>query len=97
MDNVSRSLSDFLISLHQHPDSVSEKMAHYVKHILFLLPLEDERIIFSYYGIFGQPMVSLSMLASQYGIDISGMQARIDQNLHHLAITPEWQMMRQLI
>jgi hypothetical protein len=97
MDAISQDLSDFLVRLHQHPEKVSEKMEHYVKHILFLLPSEDESIVFSYYGIFGKPMSSLSVLASQFGISIAEMQIRIDNDLHHLAITPEWQMIRQLI
>jgi hypothetical protein len=97
MDAIAQDLSDFLIRFHQQPDSVSEQIEHYVKHILFLLPPDDEDMVLSFFGIFGKQITSLSMLATKYGTTVAVMQKRIDRNLRHLAITPEWQMVKGMI
>jgi hypothetical protein len=51
----------------------------------------------SFFGIMGKQITSLSMLAAKYGTTVDVMQKRIDRDLRHLAITPEWQMVKQMI
>jgi len=97
MDAIAQELSDFLIRLHQQPDTVNKQIEHYVNHILFLLPPDDEDMMTSFFGIMGKQITSLSMLAAKYGTTVDVMQKRIDRDLRHLAITPEWQMVKQMI
>lgn len=97
MDEFTNEFHLFLIRLGQDPSSVSHDIEHYTKHLLQLLPHEDEEILKQYYGLFGQQVRMLDDIAERLGISADMLQNIINADLRKLAITPEWQMMKQLI
>lgn len=95
MDTLSNELHDFLVRLGKDPHCVSEKVEHYMKHILHLLSVNDETLLLRYYGLFGNKKVPLTELAHTYGTNEEVLVQVIETSLRKLAITPEWQMVKQ--
>lgn len=95
MDALSLELQDFLIRLGKNPSCVSEKVEHYIKHILHLLNVEDERLLIRHYGLFGQRPASIDALTEESGKSTDEILTAIERSLRKLAVTPEWQMVRQ--
>lgn len=97
MDIISQELQEFLIRLGKDPECADEKTVHYVKHILHLLSTDDEFAIEMYYGLFGIETHPLDDIASRRSLSTAQMMSVIEAALRKLAITPEWQMVKQLI
>lgn len=97
MDSLSSELQTFLIRLGKEPDCVSERMEHYIKHLLYLLQTDEERILTEYYGLFGHNVKSLEDLASERQLSPAMLEQVIETCLRRIAITPEWQMIKQTI
>ncbi|KXB84745.1 hypothetical protein HMPREF3034_00663 [Prevotella sp. DNF00663] len=97
IDTVGAELHAFLIQLGKKPDCVSHKTAHYVEHILHLLSADDEETLLHFYGIFGHRQETLKSLADERKISMEELAAQIAKHLRQLAITPEWQMVKNLI
>lgn len=95
MDILSNELQDFLLKLGRNPQCVSEKVEHYVKHILHLLTVNDETLLIQYYGLFGNKKIPLEELVHRYGISAEALSSTIEICLRKLAVTPEWQMVKQ--
>lgn len=95
MDALSLELQEFLVRLGRNPECVSEKVEHYIKHILHLLNVEDERIMIRHYGLFGQKQTPVEALAAEYGMSADEVLLVIGKSLRRLAVTPEWQMIKQ--
>ena len=96
-DNLSRELHSFLVRIGMAPDSISPKMEHYLEHLLYLLPPEEEEAVTHYYGLFGVQRKSLQEIAAELQLSQEYTMARIDQCVRKLAVTPEWQMLKQSI
>ena len=97
MDALTRSLHSFLVRVGLNPMSLSPQMEHYLEHLLYLLPPEEEEAVTHYYGLFGSQRLSLQEIAKQLELSQEDAMARIDQCVRKLAVTPEWQMMKQII
>lgn len=97
MDALSSELQSFLIHLGKEPNCVSENMEHYVKHLLHLLHTDDEQMLIKMYGLFGTPVSSLEYLAHERNFSHEQLRQTIETCLRKIAITPEWQMIKQLI
>ena len=97
MDNLSRSLHSFLVRIGISPTSITPQMEHYVEHLLFLLPPEEEEAVTHYYGLFGCERKSLKEIAHELGATQEEAMERIDNCIRKLAVTPEWQMLQQTI
>lgn len=97
MDTISQELQEFLIRLGKNAECVDENTIHYVKHILHLLSTDDEYTIEMYYGLFGIEAHPLDDIATRKGVSTEKMMSVIEIALRKLAITPEWQMVKQLI
>ena len=97
MDNLSRSLHSFLVRIGISPTSITPQMEHYVEHLLYLLPPEEEEAVTHYYGLFGCERRSLQEIAKGLEMIQEDAMARIDQCIRKLAVTPEWQMLKQTI
>ena len=95
MDTLTRSLHSFLVRVGLNPTYLSPQMEHYLEHLLFLLPPEDEESVTHYYGLFGCERESLQDIAKELGLSQEDAMERIDQCIRKLAVTPEWQMIRQ--
>ena len=96
-DNLSRELHSFLVYIGLNPMSINPQMEHYLEHLLYLLPPEEEEAVTHYYGLFGSERKSLQEIAKELEQSQEDALARIDQCVRKLAITPEWQMLKQSI
>ena len=96
-DNLSRSLHSFLVSAGLTPTYLSPQMEHYLEHLLYLLPPEEEEAVTHYYGLFGSERLSLQEIAKELKLSQEDAMERIDQCVRKLAITPEWQMLKQTL
>jgi len=72
-------------------------MEHYLEHLLYLLPPEEEEAVTHYYGLFGSQRLSLQEIAAELELSQEDAMERIDQCVRKLAVTPEWQMMKQIL
>lgn len=97
MNVLATELQSFLIRLGKEPDCVSHKVGHYIEHILHLLSADDEEALKSYFGLFGNAQLSIYDIAKQRDEEAEETMENIDHNLHRLAITPEWQTIKQFI
>ena len=97
MDKLTRQLHSFLVRVGLEPMSLSPQMEHYLEHLLYLLPPEEEEAMTHYYGLFGSERKSLQEIAKELELSQEDAMARIDQCVRKLAITPEWQMLKQSI
>ena len=96
-DNLSRELHSFLVRIGMDPKSASPQMEHYLEHLLYLLPPEEEEAVTHYYGLFGTQRKSLQEIAAALQLSQEAAMARIDQCVRKLAVTPEWQMLKHHI
>lgn len=97
MDTLSSELHTFLVRLGKQPDCVSEKVEHYVKHILHLLHSDEERMLVDLYGLFGNEAVGIETLARERNMSVAQLAQIVETSLRRLAVTPEWQMVKQLV
>ena len=97
MDALTRSLHSFLVRIGMNPESLSPQMEHYLEHLLYLLPPEEEEAVTHYYGLFGSERKSLQEIAAELELSQEDAMARIDQCVRKLAVTPEWQMLKRKI
>ena len=97
MDALTRSLHSFLVRVGLNPTSLSPQMEHYLEHLLYLLPPEEEEAVTHYYGLFGSQRLSLQEIANELESSQEDAMERIDQCVRKLAVTPEWQMLKQLL
>ena len=97
MDVLTRSLHSFLVRVGLNPMSLSPQMEHYLEHLLYLLPPEEEEAVTHYYGLFGSERKSLQEIAAELELSQEDTMERIDQCVRKLAVTPEWQMLKRKI
>ena len=97
MDILSEELNVFLTRLGNAPETVSEKTEHYIKHILQLLTVDHETIVKEYYGLFGVAQLSAEKSADTHGLSSDEVRRIVNNSVRKLAVTPEWQMIKQTI
>ena len=95
MDAFSQSLHSYLVTLAY--DGSTHEQEHQMEHLLALLYPEDEQMIVSYYGLFDEPRLSLDEIARKRGESPEQTMAAIDSCIRKIAITPEWQELRDII
>lgn len=96
MDRLTRSLHTFLVRVGLNPERISPQTEHYLEHLLYLLPPEEEEALTNYYGLFGTERKSLQEIAAALELGQEEAMERIDQCVRKLAVTPEWQMIKQI-
>jgi DNA-directed RNA polymerase sigma subunit (sigma70/sigma32) len=96
-DNLTQELHSYLVRIGINPTSITPQMEHYLEHLLYLLPPEEEEAVTHYYGLFGCERKSLQEIAKELKMSQADAMARIDQYVRKLAVTPEWQMLKQTI
>ena len=97
MDALTHSLHSFLVRVGLNPMSLSPQMEHYLEHLLYLLPPEEEEAVTHYYGLFGSERKSLQEIAAELELSQEDTMERIDKCVRKLAVTPEWQMLKRKI
>ena len=97
MDYLTRQLHSFLVRVGLNPTTISPQMEHYLEHLLYLLPPEEEEAVTHYYGLFGSQRLSLQEIAAELELSQEDAMERIDQCVRKLAVTPEWQMLKRKI
>ena len=88
-DNLSRELHSFLVRIGMQPMSISPQMEHYLEHLLYLLPPEEEEAVTHYYGLFGCERKSLMEIAKELKMSQEDAMAKIDQCVRKLAVSGE--------
>ena len=96
MDRLTRQLHSFLVRVGLEPTSLSPQMEHYLEHLLYLLLPEEEEAVTHYYGLFGCERKSLQEISRELEMSQEDAMERIDQCVRKLAVTPEWQMLKQI-
>lgn len=95
MDSLTKELHTFLVRMGLEPDSVPHQTEHYMEHLLQLLSKEEAAALTQYYGLFGEERLSLHEIAAANGLDDENMMEKIDLCIRRLAVTPEWQVIKQ--
>ena len=93
MDELTKPLNTYLVTMGY--EGLTHEQEHQMEHLLALLPPADEQTVVSYYGLFDEPRLSLAEIAARRGEQPYETLAAIDRLLRRLAVSPEWQMMRQ--
>jgi hypothetical protein len=93
MDTLSQSLHSYLVKIAY--EGATHEQEHQMEHLLALLLPEDEQAVISYYGLFGEPRLSLAEIATQRTESPEATLAAINRNIRKIAVTPEWQMICQ--
>ena len=93
MDALSHSLHSYLVTLAYQ--GATHEQEHQMQHLLALLLPEDEQALVSYYGLFGTPRLSLAEIAKARHEAPEDTMAAIDRCIRKIAVTPEWQMIRE--
>jgi DNA-directed RNA polymerase sigma subunit (sigma70/sigma32) len=96
-DNLTQELHSYLVRIGINSTSITPQMEHYLEHLLYLLPPEEEEAVTHYYGLLGCERKSLQEIAKELKMSQEDAMARIDQCVRKLAVTPEWQMLKQTI
>ena len=91
MNDISEGLLQVLIQLGTKPDEVDHKLAHYIEHIVNLLPPSDDEIFLHSFGLFGHEVMPADKLAKENGLTVEQLLKRVEADVRRLAITPEWQ------
>ena len=66
-----------------------------LQSFLCLLEPDDEEALLHYFGILGHEQLALDEIARSNHLSPETMMERIDNCLRKLAVTPEWQMIKQ--
>lgn len=93
MDALSHSLHSYLVTLAYQ--GATHEQEHQMQHLLALLLPEDEQALVSYYGLFGTPRLSLAEIAKARHEAPEDTMAAIDRCIRKIAVTPEWQTIRE--
>lgn len=97
MDKFSQQLENYLRLAHSSALLVSPGDKANLNILLEMLGTVDRDIFVAYYGLFGSPVTDVVQIALKYRVPQSAIHEIVEKDLHHLSITPEWQMMmRQL-
>ncbi|UKK47664.1 histidinol dehydrogenase [Prevotella sp. E9-3] len=93
MDELSKTLHSYLVKMAY--EGAPHEQEHKMEHLLALLFPEDEQALISYYGIFGEPRLSLDEIAEKRKETPEQTMEAIDKCIRKLAVTPEWQMINE--
>ena len=92
MDQLSQSLHSFLVKMAY--EGISPEQEHRMEHLTALLMPDDEEALLHYYGLFGHERLSLDEIAHERKESPEQTLSGIDKSIRKLAVTPEWQMIR---
>ena len=92
MDQLTKPLHAHLVTMAYQ--GTTHEQEHQMEHLLTLLAPNDEEAIVSYYGLFGQPRLSLAEIARKRNETPEQALEAISILLRRIAVTPEWQMLQ---
>lgn len=93
LDKFSRQLHSYLLLAHSSALLVSEADKANLNILLTMLGGLDKDILDAYYGLFGETVKPVELLALKYRVTQDALREIISKDLHRLSISPEWQMM----
>lgn len=97
MDKISSPLHEYLTRLGQDPALKGSRMEHYMKHLLRLLPPKEEEQLKQLYGLFGTERHPEDDIAQSQNTTTDDLRQSTATSLRRIAVTPEWQMLQQVI
>ncbi len=92
MDSLSHPLHSFLVKMAY--EGVTHEQEHQMEHLTALLMPDDEEALLHYYGLFGHERLSLDQIACERKETPEQTLLGIEKSIRKLAVTPEWQMIR---
>ncbi len=95
MDRFSQELENYLRLAHSSALLVSQTDKANLNILLEMLGPIDHDIFAAYYGLFGSVICPVEQIAQKYRVPQSAIHEIVEKDLHRLAITPEWQMMKR--
>ncbi len=75
-------------------EGATHEQEHQMEHLTALLMPEDEEALLHYYGLFGHERLSLDEIACERKETPDQTLSEIEKSIRKLAVTPEWQMIR---
>ena len=97
MDKYTKELLSFLVKMKLSPQSIDSHVTHNMEHLYNLLSENNRYDVLHYFGILDCEQLSLSEIALSRNISEEQMMLIIDKCLRQLAISPEWQIIKQHI
>ncbi len=95
MDQLTKELERWLVKMGLNPEEMTHKEEHAIKDLLSLLPKDIAVAIKEYFGLFGKERIGLKEIAKRFHLEEEKMMALIDSSLRRLAVTPEWQLLKE--
>lgn len=89
MDQLTKPLHTHLVNMAY--EGATHEQEHLMEHLLTLLAPDDQQTVIGYYGLFGQPRLSLTDIASRCNVSPEQALALIQTMLRRIAVAPEWQ------
>ena len=93
MDTISKSFHSYLVKLAY--EGATHEQEHQMGHLLALLEPEEEETVIHYYGLFGEQRLSLKEIAASRHEPEEETMSTIDRCIRKIAVTPEWQMIKE--
>ena len=95
MDALSHPLHTYLVTLGY--EGATHEQEHQMEHLLALLEPQDEQMLVSYYGLFDEPRLSLADIAAARHQSPEQALADIERSIRKIAVTPEWQTIKETL
>ncbi len=95
MDQLTKELERWLVTMGLNPEEMSHKEEHAIKDLLSLLPEDIAVALEEYFGLFGAERIGLKEISKRFHLEEEKMMALIDSSLRRLAVTPEWQLLKE--
>lgn len=95
MDSYAKQVHDYLMIMKESALLVSDLDRANMDILITMLGEVDRNIINTHYGLFGTPQQPLEAIASKHSVSPEVILDIIEKDLRKIAITPEWQVMKQ--
>ena len=96
MDRLTHEFHSFLVAMHMKPELVNDKISHFMHHLMSLLTNDESEMLTRYYGILGSEQQGLKDIAREKHMSEDAALEKINNSLRRIAITPEWQSLRNM-
>lgn len=95
MDAYTEQVHNYLKLMKESVLLVSEGDRANTDILITMLGALDKEIICEFYGLFGMPQKTLAHIAGKHHVRPEVIAEIVEKDLRKIAITPEWQMMKQ--
>lgn len=94
--NPAQEFHSFLMALNANPEKTNNQLRHFLDHLFSILKEEEAEAVKHYYGILGHEQMVLNDIARERQVSEAEILQEINNNVRRIAITPEWQQLRNI-